>query len=409
MYARILKVLRNEDTESELAQLVRQAFPYRDHLCNPQGELIWFEGEYSVLKHKAAYERSKQYFPIYKQGKLTWKPHKVRKKFYRLFSPKSSTFPKPIPKKNVPVKKMLVIGTVGTYLGKKAVIVSAQEKKYKRNTWVGIGDPECQFKNFGDSFPLKLGPHSKTVDTITWTAKTLEGNLKIDARKFKASNQVVCLDQVDNALTPAKIVISKPSKILHEPLKERIVQELCPGETVAKVQDEARRIKEATKRVNPYRSLQLARPDPPCKNCGHNNYINCHTHYVCRKCAVVRDMIHQGLPYRVMEDRDINTCGQQRNPLYSHAWHQQTTVIGDEKLNRMQQKMYYDRQDSQIFEAEETIKHVCNMLQLGDHFARTAHILYCKFRKRKTVNKPHVKIAACLLHAIDVHNHKRKR
>lgn len=402
MYDQVLSILRGEDTDSELARQVHEAFPHTDHLCNPQGELIWFEGEYSVEKHKAAYERSKKYLPVLKKGKLTWKPHRRRVKFYRLFSPqKMLEFPKKIPKANKPKENTLLIGTVGTYEGKKAVVTQCHHKRYKRNTWVGIGDPECQFKNFGDSKPLKLGPQSQAKEMTTWSVQTLQGTLRIDARKFKATDQVVAMDEVQQALAEKPIVVAKPKAKPVEPLKIRIVQELCPEFNVGYVQNEARRIVEVSRNVNPYKSLRLATPDPPCKNCGHNNYIDARTHFVCTKCACVRTKFHQGLPYRVMENRDINTCGQKMNPLYSEAWHRRTTVIGCEKLDRMQEMMNHDHDDMQIFAAEQTIRDVCSMLQLGDHYANTAHILYCKFRKKHIVEHPHVKMAACLLYSID--------
>ena len=413
MYTEILKILRGEDTTSELAKQLHAEFPHTDFLCNPKGELVWYQGEYSVEKHREAYERSKKYMPIYKKGKLTWKPHKARKPFYECFSPpKMSEFPKKIPKKSTPKKKSLLIGTVGTYEGEKAVIVQAHCRKYRKNNWVGIGDLECQFKNFGDSFPVKIGPQTQTIESIIWSAKTPKGTLRIDERKFKETNQIVCLDKVDEILAQKKIVvIAKKKKTINEWLKVQIVQEICPNFNVAQVQDEERRMRQATKHVNPYKSLQLAKPDPPCKNCGHTRYINCHTHYVCRKCAVVRDMIHQGLPYRVMKERDdINTCGQRKNPLYSSAWHQRSTVIGSEKLNRMQKQMHHDNYDMQIFAAEKTLRDTCCRLHIGNHHANTALVLFCKFRKKFNIMKDiHMKVAACLFHAVDIHNHKRKR
>lgn len=161
---------------------------------------------------------------------------------------------------------------------------------------------------------------------------------------------------------------------------------------------------------------------PPCKNCKGRDYIDCTTHWTCRKCAVVRDKIHEGVAYREMRDRevDMNGRGMEINTLYSEGFHRQTDVLLTkktrewEKLQTMNARMNSSRRDTQMFAAREKIADVCDRWHLSDGIAKKAHILFCKHRKTVSVlRSENAVLAACIFYClpkeVPVYKKKKKR
>lgn len=198
---------------------------------------------------------------------------------------------------------------------------------------------------------------------------------------------------------------------------------------VAAVEDLVREIIAKSEKTNPYRQIRTCRTKtqmtegkinvikdyhefPPCKNCSGRDYINCTTHWTCRKCACVRDKIHNGLAYREMRDRqvDMNGRSMEINTLYSESFNRQTDVLfwnGSnitremEKLRTTNQRMNGSRRDTQLYAARETIEDVCGRLHLQDGVVRKAHVLFCKHRKSVDVlRSENAVIAACIFYSL---------
>ena len=98
---------------------------------------------------------------------------------------------------------------------------------------------------------------------------------------------------------------------------------------VSVVEDALRRMLHACKGTNPHRTIASS-PPFKCKCCGHDNYIDCGTHYTCTKCAVVSTKVHQGLAYREMRERALS----------EHEWSSQRSSV----LVRVQSRDYLGRQ-----------------------------------------------------------------
>lgn len=159
---------------------------------------------------------------------------------------------------------------------------------------------------------------------------------------------------------------------------------------------------------------------PPCVNCGSREYHDCTTHYTCKKCAVVRDKIHQGLAYREMRDRrlDLNCRSLQVSNIYSESFHRRSDVrmayardkkeyskrdfkkllLMNERMNSSDKET---KMDTQMFATLEEMENVCAPLQFRDGAIRKAHVLYCRYRKSVGVLRNNkTVICACLFYAL---------
>ncbi len=148
---------------------------------------------------------------------------------------------------------------------------------------------------------------------------------------------------------------------------------------------------------------------PPCVNCRGRDYINCTTHWTCRRCAVVRKKIHEGVAYREMRDREVDMNGRSMeiNTLYSDSFNRQTDIILPkktrewERLQRTNDRLNGSKKDSQIYGARVIIEDICSPLQLGESVIRKAHILFCKHRKTVSVLRSEMAcLAACLFYSL---------
>lgn len=210
----VLAILNGANEPADLARQVHAAFPHTDFLCNPRGELIWFQGPYDQEKHRRAYERSAQYMPKLDNGILQWTPNGKRIPFQILHpsctpSPEQR-FPQPIfiprTKHKKPQywkggKPPLCVGRIGEFIkgkykGQKGVVIEMEKETSTTTRKVGIGDLECQFKNFGESTPLKLGPQESERVTTSWFART-ESKKRVKIKGIKQGHFEGFLDCIE--------------------------------------------------------------------------------------------------------------------------------------------------------------------------------------------------------------------
>jgi len=189
---------------------------------------------------------------------------------------------------------------------------------------------------------------------------------------------------------------------------------------VACVENKLLRLKMAASQTSARRLPLVPEIQAPCKSCGGTEYINCVTHYTCKKCAVVRTMVHSGLTYREMAQRkeDLNGCGEQKDCLLSEAWHARSFPQGTDSqeltsLQNASRVMAANPIDEQVARARTVLEDVCADLHIAEGVAKKALVLFCRLRNRESrVIKTHVLYAACLFSALQkpvVRRVKRKR
>ncbi len=251
----ILAILRGEITEGKLYDELRALFPHTTYVCNSKGELVYYEGKYNPEKHKAAYERSRYWLPLKDGDVLKWRARKDRVPFFRLFDPKPmSSFPGVVRKSGNAIKKNhnkggappLAKGQIVTYYGEEGIVLTPQEKIIQRKHLVGIGDPECQFKNFGDNNELRLlGPRVTEVRKKQWFARMQGKNVKLIASKVKRSDEfteISNVQEMDQLLAQRSAEPEAPKKVLVADKKKSVptdtpqanivkglIQRMCPN------------------------------------------------------------------------------------------------------------------------------------------------------------------------------------
>ncbi len=187
----------------------RKAFPPTDYVCNSAGELIHFDGAYDVEKHRLSYERAKKW--ILKDGEWLSRPGMLQ--FRRLFSdqidpadyqafrarsvdlnfdlgtlgaPSREGWTKGLP----PV----CVGMLGKFKRKPAVVVARVVREEEELELVGIGDPECLFKDYESINRVQFfGSRVQSVRREFWKLATALGDVEVPVTStmFYRSNRVV--------------------------------------------------------------------------------------------------------------------------------------------------------------------------------------------------------------------------
>lgn len=182
----------------------RREFPPTDFVCNSLGDLVHFDGPYDVEKHRLAYERAKKW--VY-DGE--WRARPGMKPFRRLFSDQidasnyrafdvSDTMSWP----DLSVKEPcwtgglppVCVGMLGTYKKRKAVVVSRVVRTEVDERLVGIGDPECMFKDYESQNRVRyFGLSRIPVRRVYWRVMTpsCDVELPVTSTMFHRSTQVI--------------------------------------------------------------------------------------------------------------------------------------------------------------------------------------------------------------------------
>ena len=171
---------------------------------------------------------------------------------------------------------------------------------------------------------------------------------------------------------------------------------------VAVVEDALRRMLHACEGTNPHRRIASS-PPFKCKCCGHDNYIDCGTHYTCTKCAVVSTKVHQGLAYREMCDRaSLNTSGPMYDSLFSDEYNRET-FISDDKLQQVHSRTIQRQpEDKQKHDAKVVFEELCTSLVSVPGIARKALVLFCTVLPNiSRIRNLGVTYAACMFHALN--------
>ena len=185
----------------------RKEFPPTDFVCDSMGILIHFDGLYDAEKHRLAYERAKKW--MWKDGKWLTKPGMLpfRRFFvdqidaakYQIFKPRTPSTPSFAIrahyqegwKNGLPP---VCVGMLGKYKRKPAVVVDLVVREEEEDVHVGIGDPECLFKDY-ESFNMIqfYGTKKKELKKKFWKLMTAKGDveLPVTSTMFHRSNRVI--------------------------------------------------------------------------------------------------------------------------------------------------------------------------------------------------------------------------
>lgn len=185
----------------------RKEFPPTDYVCNSMGELIHFDGAYDAEKHKLAYERAKKW--MLKDGQWQSKPGMLpfRRLFMDHINPSDYQVFKPVTEINFNINLSpcndegwknglppVCVGMLGKFKRKPAVVVERVVRNEEEEVVVGIGDPDCLFKDYESHNMVKFfGSKMMTVRKEFWKLMTAKGDveLPVTSTMFHRSNRVV--------------------------------------------------------------------------------------------------------------------------------------------------------------------------------------------------------------------------
>ena len=191
------------------SEFFRKEFPPTDFVCDSMGILIHFDGPYDVEKHKVAYERAKKW--MWKDGKWLEKPgmlpfrrlfaDQIDKAKYQTFKPRSDKLTLNFGalrghheegwKNGLPP---VCVGMLGKYKRKPAVVVELVVKEEEEDVDVGIGDPDCLFKDYESHNMIRYyGTKKMKIRKKFWKLMTASGDveLPVTSTMFHRSNRVI--------------------------------------------------------------------------------------------------------------------------------------------------------------------------------------------------------------------------
>lgn len=191
------------------SEFFRKEFPPTDFVCDSMGLLIHFDGVYDVEKHRIAYERAKKW--MWKDGQWLTKPgmlpfrrlfiDQIDQSKYQTFKPRKVEFSLSLDalrashaegwKNGLPP---VCVGMLGKYKRKPAVVVDLVVREEEEDVQVGIGDPECLFKDYESHNMIRFyGTKKMKLRKKFWKLMTAKGDVEVPVTStmFHRSNRVI--------------------------------------------------------------------------------------------------------------------------------------------------------------------------------------------------------------------------
>ncbi len=187
----------------------RREFPPTDFVCDSMGHLIHFDGDYDVEKHRLAYERARKW--LWSDGKWLSKPgmlpfrrlfvDQIDRAKYQTFKPRKVEFSLSFDALGVRYEEgwknglpPVCVGMLGKYKRKPAVVVDLVVREEEEDVRVGIGDPECLFKDYESHNMIRFYGTKKTkVTKKYWKLMTAKCDVEVavTSTMFHRSNRVI--------------------------------------------------------------------------------------------------------------------------------------------------------------------------------------------------------------------------
>ena len=200
---------------------------------------------------------------------------------------------------------------------------------------------------------------------------------------------------------------SDSQRKMYDTMRQQVVNFFCPDLSVEIVDSVLSQIR--VKASSGIRSFALKEVGFKCK-CGHTEAYSYATHSTCKKCALVKDKIHQGKAYRDIKERaDLNGVGTKHDPMMSHGYNVATVPkqnadpkkrATDSTMKKMVRgnRVHMDTKDKHILSAKAKFEEIS--ARLGFKSVRKGAIqLFGRYVNsvRKLENKKAV-MAACMFH-----------
>jgi hypothetical protein len=196
---------------------------------------------------------------------------------------------------------------------------------------------------------------------------------------------------------------------MYDNMRQQIVDYFCPALSVSVVEGVLAQIR--MKASSGIRSFAPQEFEFKCK-CGHTEAWVYPTHSTCKKCALVKDKIHQGKAYRDIRERaDLNGVGMEHDSTMSHGYNISTVPKqnADPKKradNAFMKKIVrgnralMDTKDKHILGAKAEFDEISTRL-LFKSTPQSAIQLFARYINsvRKLDNKA-VVMAACMFHTL---------
>lgn len=200
---------------------------------------------------------------------------------------------------------------------------------------------------------------------------------------------------------------SDSQRKMYDTMRQQVVNFFCPELSVEIVDSVLAQIR--VKASSGIRSFAPKEVGFKCK-CGHTKAWEYPTHSTCKKCALVKDKIHQGKAYRDIKERaDLNGVGTTHDPMMSHGYNVATVPKqhADPKKrvdNAVMKKMvrgnrvHMDTKDKHMLSAKAEFEEIST--RLGFKSVRKGAIqLFGRYvNSVRKLDKKKVVMAACMFH-----------
>lgn len=194
---------------------------------------------------------------------------------------------------------------------------------------------------------------------------------------------------------------------MFDSMRQQVVNYFCPDKSVEIVDSVLAQIK--MKASSSVRSFAPQESGFKCK-CGHTEGWEYPTHSTCKKCALVKDKIHQGKAYRDIKERaDLNGVGKTHDPMMSHGYNVATVPMqnADPKKridNTAMKKMvrgnrvHMDTKDKHILSAKAEFEEISARLGFKSVRKGAIQLFGCYVNSVRKLDNKNVVMAACMFH-----------
>ena len=196
----------------------------------------------------------------------------------------------------------------------------------------------------------------------------------------------------------------------YEEMRQQIVDYFCPDKSVLVVESVLAqiRMKAATMPMPMHVHEQFK-----CRNCGHDEAWVMPTHDTCKKCAVVKDKIHQGKAYRDIKDRegDLNGIGMPKDAMMSQGYNMSTMPkqhsdpnkkVSNSKVKKLANMNREDvtTKDKHIIEARMEIENISAKLHFNSPRKGAIELFARYLNSVGRLTNKNVVLAACMFHTL---------
>lgn len=192
-------------------------------------------------------------------------------------------------------------------------------------------------------------------------------------------------------------------------MRQQIVNYFCPDKTMEIVDNVLAQIR--MKASNSIRSFAPKEIGFKCK-CGHTEAWEYPTHSTCKKCALVKDKIHQGKAYRDIRERaDLNGVGMTHDTMMSHGYNVATvpkqnadpTKRATETLMKKMvrgNRVHVDTKDKHILSAKAEFEEISTRLGFKSVRKGAVHLFGRYVNSVRKLDNKKVVMAACMFHTL---------